>query len=375
MTDSTSLHPDDWISPPGDTIADVLKERGWSQQAFAKNACISLAKAERLISGAAPIDEATAVTLSRVLGSTSRFWLTREAHYRARIRQLQEADKLKQLVPWLDQFPITAMMRIGFIPKRRKSEENKPAIVEDLLTFFRMASPEIWRKVYTNMEASFRRASNDDRTNLGAISVWLRAGESQMESIGYSSEQYTEKKFENALREIRALTVERPEKFQQKMQALCSEAGVNLALVPAIPRIRVSGVARWVDSQRPLIQLSLYGKTNDRFWFTFFHEAAHILLHSKKAVFLDNDHIAVSANRGRQEREADDFAANMLIPRKYLGVLRSLRHTKIAVQEFARDIGIHPGIVVGRMQHERVLHYRTVLNKLKDKFEFQQSVA
>jgi len=96
MTDSTPFHPDDWISPPGDTIADVLKERGWSARAFAKNAGIPLAKAERLISGDAPIDEATAAALSRVLGSTSRFWLTREAHYRARIRQLQYTGQAKQ---------------------------------------------------------------------------------------------------------------------------------------------------------------------------------------------------------------------------------------------------------------------------------------
>ena len=88
--------PDDWISPPGDTIADVLKERGWSPQVFAKNARIPPAKAERLISGDAPIDEATAATLSRVLGSTSRFWIAREAHYRARIRQLQQTSELKQ---------------------------------------------------------------------------------------------------------------------------------------------------------------------------------------------------------------------------------------------------------------------------------------
>lgn len=373
MTDMTTFHPDDWISPPGDTIADVLKERGWSPQAFAKNACISSAKVERLISGDAPIDEATAVTLSRVLGSTSRFWLTREAHYRARIRQLREADKLKQFVPWLDQFPIADMMKVGFIPKRRKTEESKPAIVEDVLTFFRIASPEIWEKVYANMETSFRRANNAQES-LGAISVWLRAGESQIENIGYSPEKYSEEKFRTTLQSIRNLTVERPEKFEPQIKTLCSEAGVNLALIPAIPRIRVSGVARWIDSKRPLIQLSLYSKTNDRFWFTFFHEAAHIILHSKKAVFLDSDRVASSAVRGRQEQEADDFASNMLIPQKCLHELKCLPHTKAAVERFAKDAGIHPGIVVGRMQHESVLRYRTVLNKLKDKFQFIQRV-
>ena len=96
MTDTTRFHPDDWVSPPGDTIADVLKQRTWSVQAFAKNAGIPLAQAKRLISGDAPIDAATAAALARSLGSTSRFWLTREAHYRARIRRLQYTGQAKQ---------------------------------------------------------------------------------------------------------------------------------------------------------------------------------------------------------------------------------------------------------------------------------------
>jgi len=91
MTDT--FHPDDWVSPPGDTIADVLKARGWSAQAFADRADISLAHAERLVRGDAPIDEAMAAMLARVLGSTRRFWLTREAHYRARLRQLRAGGR------------------------------------------------------------------------------------------------------------------------------------------------------------------------------------------------------------------------------------------------------------------------------------------
>jgi len=96
MTDT--FHPDDWILPPGDTVADVRQARGWSAQAFADHAGISRAHAERLIRGDAPIDESTAAMLARALGSTRRFWLTREAHYRARIRRLQSAGQAEQEV-------------------------------------------------------------------------------------------------------------------------------------------------------------------------------------------------------------------------------------------------------------------------------------
>jgi len=103
MTIATPFHsgdwPDDWISPPGDTIADVLKKRGWSPRAFAENACIPLARAKRLIGGEAPIGEATAATLSQSLGSTSCLWIAREAHYRARIQQLREPRRVEAKGP------------------------------------------------------------------------------------------------------------------------------------------------------------------------------------------------------------------------------------------------------------------------------------
>ncbi len=83
---------------------------------------------------------------------------------------------------------------------------------------------------------------------------------------------------------MRTLTMEPPAEFEPQLYKLCADAGVVLALVPAIPRARVSGAARWING-RPLIQLSLYGKSNDRFWFTFFHEAGHILQHSHQLVF------------------------------------------------------------------------------------------
>jgi len=371
MTNLTEITPD-WLSPPGDTIADILEERGWSPQVFAEKAGISLKRATRIISGDAQIDNRMARTLSRVLGSTTRFWIAREANYRAGIefRQSKAADDPANWVDWLEMFPISVMMKNGLIPKRARSSNNKPVIVEDLLRFFSVASPAAWTKHYTNLEASFRRASNNHQKSLGAVSAWLMAGERAMESVGYSHEQYSSTQFEKSLWEIRKLTKEKPDVFEPEMKKLCSEAGVNLALVPAIPRAGVSGVARWIDWRRPLIQLSLYGKTNDRFWFTFFHEAAHILLHPK-AVFLDNDHVASSTDRNLQEQEADEFAADMLISERHLAELRDLPHTKTAVQAFAKRIGIHPGIVVGRMQHEKFLPYQTRLNALKASFTFK----
>jgi HTH-type transcriptional regulator/antitoxin HigA len=170
---------------------------------------------------------------------------------------------------------------------------------------------------------------------------------------------------------IRGLTCEAPEVFERQLREQLHAAGVLLVLVPAIPRTRVSGVARWLGPSRPLIQLSLYGKTNDKFWFTFFHEAAHVLLHAKsaedkKSVFLDDSN--ASHSQDPKEQEANQWAGDWLIPRQHAQALPNLR-SKESVIDFARHIGVHPGIVVGRLQHDGHIE-PSWMNQLKQSFRF-----
>ncbi|MEK9802140.1 MAG: ImmA/IrrE family metallo-endopeptidase, partial [Curvibacter sp.] len=223
-----------------------------------------------------------------------------------------------------------------------------------------------WESQYGCMELAFRR-SREDQADVAAISVWLRLGERYAEK--HDGPPYDEARFRAALTQIRQLTRLTPQDFQPQMSRLLHEAGVALVLVPALPRTHVSGVARWLHARRPLIQLSLYGKQNDRFWFSFFHEAAHILLHGqqKKSVFLDDPSKADSASK--EEHEANAWARDFLIPPKQAAAMRSLVHTKTAVAQFAESVGVHSGIVVGRMQHEGLLDVRW-LNDLKVSFAF-----
>jgi len=142
---------------------------------------------------------------------------------------------------------------------------------------------------------------------------------------------------------------------------LCAESGVALVLVPELPNTGVWGASRWLTSNKALIQLSIRYKTNDHFWFSFFHEAAHILKHNKSLVYLEND----SKYFSDEEREANNFAANILIPSaNYRRLIRSPKLSKKLILRFSEQIGIHPGIIVGRLQHEGLLDYR-FHNKLK----------
>ncbi|MEQ9368682.1 MAG: HigA family addiction module antitoxin [Coleofasciculus chthonoplastes F3-SA18-01] len=363
MTEVLQTFTPDWISPPGDTIADLIEEREWSQTDLAKRLGYTTKHVSLLINGKAPITEETALKLENVLGSTAGFWLRREAQYRAKLAQ-QEAEKdFQKWVSWLDELPVKELMDQGVILKQRRDTKNKPAIVRELLRFFGVASPKEWRNYYANMEAAFRR-TRTEQSDVGAISAWLRRGE--IEAEGLNCPKYNKAKFKSAVQAIRQLTLLPSEEFMPQMRQLCLDAGVVFCLVPAIPRAHTSGVARWLNPHKALIQLSLYGKTNDRFWFTFFHEAAHILLHGKKEIFLDEWEKGEKLE-SQQEAEANQWAKEFLIPHEYEPELPQLR-SKESVNAFASKLGIHPGIVVGRLQYEEVIQM-SWMNDLKARFE------
>ncbi|MCC5661427.1 helix-turn-helix domain-containing protein [Nostoc sp. XA010] len=364
MTETTRTFTPDWVSPPGDTIADLLEERDWTQVQLAERLGYTTKHISQLINGKAPINEETALKLERVLGSTTAFWLSREAQYRAGLARIEEENRLKGWTSWLDELPVKELMNQGVIPKCHLTAKNKPALVKKLLQFFGVASPEDWQNYYVGMEVAFRR-TRQEQSDIGAISAWLRLGEIEAEKRDCS--KYSKPKFEKAVQEIRSLTVLPQEEFEPQIQQLCQEAGVVLVLVPSIKRSHVSGVARWLNPHKALIQLSLYGKTNDRFWFNFFHEAAHILLHDKENIFLDEWDSGESLE-SEPEHEANQWSREFLIPPEYEGELTQLK-SKNDVIDFAERIGIHRAIVVGRLQHDNLIPL-SWMNSFKESFCF-----
>jgi HTH-type transcriptional regulator/antitoxin HigA len=372
MINSGAPFRPDWVSPPGETILDLIEEREWSQAELAQRLGFSTKHLNQLIKGKAALSEDAALRLERVLGSTANFWLNREVKYREHLARIEAQQRHQSWIGWLDKLPLDELKKAGVIPNERITAKSKPGLVEPLLRFFCVASPDQWEQRYnTGMQLAFRR-TRATQSDIGAISSWLRLGEIEAEKI--DGPNYNRAKFEKSLKSIRNLTTQSPEQFEPELRRLCREAGVAFVLVPSVPKAHVSGVARWLNAHRPLIQLSLYGKTNDRFWFTFFHEAAHILLHSedsgeKKAIYLDD--LNADNQDSKEEQEANRWAKELLIPATYNNQLPELRSNDSVIR-FAQTIGIHPGIVVGRLQHDGII-LPSWLNGLKVSFQLTKA--
>jgi plasmid maintenance system antidote protein VapI len=311
-----------------------------------------------IVKGKAEITIDTALQMELVLGTPARFWIERERLYREYLARKNENQRLKGDLGWLKQIPYQQMTKLGWL----KFYEDKIAQLREILNFFAVASPEQWEEIWgKNLSVDFRK-SQIFESDRGAITAWLRQGE--IEAAKINCADYNSVKFRDALQQIRSLTVKSIEIFKPQMIELCAEAGVALVFVPELPKTRVCGATRWLGSQKALIQLSDRYKTNDHFWFSFFHEAGHILLHGKRDLFLE----VKDCQDNIKEKEADTFAANLLVdPRDWEIFIATNPQSKKAINQFAEQVGIHPSIIVGRLQHNQIISYKNC-NYLKEKY-------
>jgi addiction module HigA family antidote len=351
------------VSPPGDTLAETIEELGMTQADLARRMGRPKKTINEIVRGKAAILPETAFQLENVLGVPAAFWLARETAYRTSLARSvrQSAVEAPDTVEWAKRFPCKKMADLGWIEKRAK----KADYVQGLFQFFRVASVQGWEATWNRPEVAFRRSLTKDG-NWYAVSAWLRRGE--IEAAQQKTASYDAGNLRAALEKCRKLTTATPEVFCPALQSECASAGVVVLFVPELPGASVSGAARWLTPQRALIQLSLRFKTDDQLWFSFFHEAGHVLLHPRKGIFVDDGY-----GTSTQEKEADAFASNMLIPDDAFEDFSRVRpFSTHRVAAFATEQNVAPGIVVGRLQHDRLIPF-SQLNGLKRKLKWAES--
>jgi Zn-dependent peptidase ImmA (M78 family) len=155
-----------------------------------------------------------------------------------------------------------------------------------------------------------------------------------------------------------------PQIFIPKLRRISAESGVGVAVVRAPTGCRASGATRFLSDEKALLLLSFRYLTDDHFWFTFFHEAGHLILHGRK-LFLESADMPLD----EEEQQANDFSAEILVPAEFVSEMLSLPKNGRQVIRFARRVGVSPGIIVGQLQHlGRIKHSQ--LNKLKRRYHW-----
>ncbi|MBI4774408.1 MAG: ImmA/IrrE family metallo-endopeptidase [Deltaproteobacteria bacterium] len=356
----------DSVSPPGETLLETIEALGMSQAELADRTGRSKKTINHIIKGKAPVTPVIALELESVLGVPASFWNNFECNYREFLARRKEKENLKKYEEWLSSIPVRQMIKKGWI----KGFKNRVDQIKEALRFFAIASPDQWENVSRKYLAAAYRKSNAFETDSSALVAWLRKGELDAQKIECAP--YDKDKFGDFLdRKIRTLTNEPPEVFESRLIDICAACGVAVVFVPRLQKMPMNGATRWLTTDKAIIQLSLRYKTDDQLWFSFFHESQHILRHGKKDVFIEINDLAGHAGKDYwddpREEEANRFAADLLIPpRQFKAFLERNRFSKRAIREFASQVGISAGIVVGRLQYEKVLPYSNC-NDLKQK--------
>ncbi len=349
----------EFVSHPGLTLLDILEEKGLTQKELAQRMGRPINKINKIIKGKLIITPTTALQLEKVLSVSASFWNTRQKQFDEYIAYSIEKELLSNHVSWVNNFPIKEMIKNVWINK----QNDKILQLKELLSFFGISSPEEWNTIWTSPKVAYKQSSAFN-TKPEANSVWLRQGEIKAQNILCNNFNLIE--FKKSLNVIRSFIKTSPDNFDKQMVELCANAGAALVFVPRPKGLPVYGITRWLTKDKALIQLSLYRKYEDYFWFAFFHEAAHIILHGKSEIFIE----ANSKTTDEKELEADIYASNFLIPdKKWKKFVSQKEFDETSIHNFANQNEICPGVVVGRLQREKYIKFYQ-MNHLRRKINF-----
>lgn len=336
--------------PPGDMLREKLDELGMPIKEFALRCCKPEPTMHAVLQGKSSVTPEMAILFEKVLGIPARLWLNLQCQYDEYVARQKHENEMKRGMQWAANFPLSEMVDKGFLaaPARCDSLEK----LELLLGFFGFAKPDVWKKYYEHqvLRAEFS-LSLAGLPNAFALSAWLRFGENKANGCA-ELPPFSIEGLKAALPEMQELANSGKEDFLQDLIACCKRIGIILVCTPHLRASGAQGATRWLKDN-PLVQVVECYKRYDTFWFTFFHEIGHILLHGKREVFLEG--IDYQQKDSAKEKEADDFAAERLIPRTSATKLLSFKYSENALNDFCKQEHLHWAFVVGRLQQLKLL--------------------
>lgn len=338
-------------TPPGATIREQLNDRGMSQKEFAARMDMSEKHISKLINGDVQLTPETAVRLEMVLGVPAKFWNNLEAVYREKIVKAEAENAMDADAEIAKQFPYREMEKFGWIPEARDAKEK----VVYLRKYFEVVELSLLGNEQLTRIAC-RRLAISEKSDL-ALMAW--AQEAKIKARDIQTAQINIKGLIAAMPELRKMTVLKPKEFCPKIKKCLADCGIALVFLPHLKGSFLQG-ASFMDGNKIVVGLTARGKDADKFWFSVFHELAHIVL----------GHVGQpNGTSDEDEKAADKWSGDTLITSdEFENFRRKKDYSEGSVLRFAREQGIAPGIVVGRMQLEGMIKY-SMLNNLKEKYE------
>ncbi len=360
------IYYSDLAIPPGEYLAEVLEEKGIYQADLARRMGRPIPAINEIVKGDKTITSETALQLEQVLGVPAHIWTGLEAQYQLVKARENEQEQLEKGIPLLEQIPFGDLAKLGFVKKTRNAFEK----VKELQSFFGVSALSNMAGVKAYAPAF--RCNEKREASPYALAAWLRCGEIKAREI--ETKPFSKEKLETVLAEAKKMTSRPPEVFLPDLKRMLAEAGVALVMLPHLPKTYAHGSTFWLGSDKAVVLMSIRGSWADMFWFSLIHELAHVLKHDKRLTFIEDG--ASNPDVKKQEDEANAFAGEQLIPgTAYAAFIQSAQLGSETIRAFAKEMGVHPGIVVGRLQHDTILPVVTVLNRMRERYIWKKSAT
>lgn len=332
---------------PGRIIARELDFLGMTQKMLSERTGLSEKQLSLIINGSASITADTAALLSNAIGGSAMYWSNLDSSYRALKAQQQMRKRAEREVGLVqtENFTLayTELVGHGYMTKVKDP-------ITRVLSFWCFFGVNSLNAIETTEATAFRKG-NGKKYNPIALAAWIRCGEREATKRRIS--EYDSKRLQQALPEIRRITATSVQDDPLGgVTEILAECGVIVVLLPHFKGTYVNGATKWLGNN-PIIQVSIRGKNADRLWFTLFHEIGHILKHSKQG------YVSCDGDNSAQEQEANDFAAESLLPRKDYDTFRyGGDYSRSAILDFANKLQVDPGVILGRLQHDGLVPFR-----------------
>lgn len=347
--------------PPGEYLAEVIEELGMTKSELARRMGRPLPKLSAIFSGEKAVTPDTALQLERATGVPAHVWTGLESEYRlaqARQRAEEHEAECATEAPLVARYCYRELVKLKVVPACTRAVDK----VQALQAYFGVMSLNSVLEM-PRYKVAFRHGATQaaDRSP-EAVAAWLRVGELEAhkaECAPFSREGLTE-----SLARIRSMTTQKPRTFQSPLRTLLADAGVVLVFCPHFPKTRAHGATFFITPEKAVVMLTLRYKWADVFWFTLFHELGHLLLHGVDRVIVED------SRHTPEEREADAFARDTLIPpADWEAFAASPQWDGPSIVAFSKRQSVHPGIVVGRLQHEKRIS-PAAANHLRTRYTF-----
>lgn len=347
---------------PGYYVAEIIEDMGISQDEFATRLGTTGKTVSKLVNGQCNISNDLAQKLATMLGTGVEVWINLQATYNQKVTEINQQKALDEQIEIVSMIDYRYFIEVGHLNETKDAREK----VANLCSYFKVSDLRIMLE--TDFLVNFRAGiSTLESKNIVNARAWVQTALNISKSIPVSN--FSAEKLKSALPEIRQMTTQAPEVFLPRLREIFADCGVAFVLLPYLKNSGINGAVKWSDADHVLLALNDRKRNADTFWFSLFHEIKHILQQKLKTVFISSDLEALQKIDDSLEAEADKFAQDYLIPPAEFRKFSPTLYTSDAeICAFAKKIGIHPGIVAGRLQREKIIPQNRC-SKLKEQYQ------